>query len=645
MDIQVPLNKLHFGHEVGDGINARVAGRLEGIEALAANIFARGQIENLVVYHMFDGDYGVSNGNRRLAALHQIHGADNSVLINCTVREVDETQAFEDSLTTAVTARQLHPVDQYEAFARLEGRGKTNEEIARQYGMTEKEVRQALALGRLSPKIRDAWRNGEIKREVAQAFTLALDHATQDKAYAKLAKAGKLWESYVKDELGAANIDVAELLDFVGADRYRESGGSVVEDLFGRGHVVSDPALLKAMASDKLKATCEHLRSSGWAWAELLSDLPKGARWWTRTAPKSLAYEGEEEAQVASLRAAIQKYEDAVASDDGVSDDDYEVNEQRLTELAVLEQEIGLRSYSQRQKEKFGCIVDLEDGRLVVLFGVTRPVEAQSAASTASAGSEAKSGEIASPPEPAISQALSHRLTVQLTKAAGTALLQDPDLALSVLLAGFSCYGGAGLKVNVSGLEAHSLDLLGTKELPQALSAVMKLDTTARMALLAEVAAAALDFQNMPLDGDKRSGPSAICGALDAKALNSALRGAFDAKDYFGGVNKALCLAAIEEACGPDLARQQAKNPKGDIAAFAIANVPATGWLPPQLRAKGYDGPPVAKPALVVDKKPTNKGAAAAKKPAAKKASAKKTAKPKAAKKAAVKKTANKRKA
>jgi len=47
--------------------------------------------------------------------------------------------------------------------------------------------------------------------------------------------------------------------------------------------------------------------------------------------------------------------------------------------------------------------------------------------------------------------------------------------------------------------------------------------------------------------------------------------------------------------------------------------VPKTGWLPPQLRAKGYDGPPVKKSSgklAVVDggKKPAKAG----KKPAAK---------------------------
>ena len=49
MDLQVPLNRLKFGHEDGGGINARVTGREDGLAALAANIHANGQIENLIV--------------------------------------------------------------------------------------------------------------------------------------------------------------------------------------------------------------------------------------------------------------------------------------------------------------------------------------------------------------------------------------------------------------------------------------------------------------------------------------------------------------------------------------------------------------------------------------------------------------------
>ena len=48
MHLQVPLNRLKFGQEDGDGINARVVGREEGIAALAVTLRAQGQIEDLI---------------------------------------------------------------------------------------------------------------------------------------------------------------------------------------------------------------------------------------------------------------------------------------------------------------------------------------------------------------------------------------------------------------------------------------------------------------------------------------------------------------------------------------------------------------------------------------------------------------------
>src|SRR5579863_6161540 len=153
MDLQIPLNKLKFGQDDGAGINARVTGRDDGIAALAANINANGQIENLIVKEAGEGFYSVANGNRRLAAFHMIYGEGSDQPIGCTLHEIDEATAFEFSLTTAVTVRQLHPVDQYEAFTRLAERGKSDEEIASQYGMTKREIEQAHALGHLSPVI------------------------------------------------------------------------------------------------------------------------------------------------------------------------------------------------------------------------------------------------------------------------------------------------------------------------------------------------------------------------------------------------------------------------------------------------------------------------------------------------------------
>jgi hypothetical protein len=113
MDLKIPLNRLKFGQDDGAGINARVTGRTEGIATLAANLHAQGQIENLIVRDVGDGFYAVANGNKRLAAFHMIYRADSSEPINCTLHDVDETTAFEFSLTTAITAAQLHPIDQY----------------------------------------------------------------------------------------------------------------------------------------------------------------------------------------------------------------------------------------------------------------------------------------------------------------------------------------------------------------------------------------------------------------------------------------------------------------------------------------------------------------------------------------------------
>lgn len=604
MDLKIPLNRLKFGQDDGAGINARVTGREQGIAELAANLLAQGQIENLIVRDAGDGFYAVANGNKRLAAFRMMYGAQSGQEINCTLHDVDQEKAFEFSLTTAITAAQLHPIDQYEAFARLDERGKTHDEIALQYGMTEKQVRQALALGRLSPKIRDAWRTGEIKAEIAKAFTLGLDHFMQDTTFAKLKKDGRLFESRIKAELaGDIDEDVAQLLDVVGADAYRAAGGAVIEDLFGPSHIISNEALLKQMARQLLIARCDDLVAAGWGWAEIESDLPKGARYWPKSEPKSLDYRDDEKSRIDDLKARLE----AIHDQEDLSYNESEEIEQKLErEIDDVTSAVLARSFEDKKRKTLGCIVDIEDGRVIVLYGIKKPAEVQlpaahgddGPADTSTSSPAKKRAKAAAAEEPEISQALLHRLSVQLTKAAATALIQDEQLALSVLLAGFGCYSDCGVKVSVSGLGCsggmRDRGVLGAEQMDKALPIAARLKPAERVTLLTQIAANALDFQNHSLvDDDRESGAVAICNAIDPKTLNAALRGAFDAKDYFAGVAKPLCLKAIEEAMGPDLARQQAKNPKGDIAAFAVENVPNTGWLPPQLRAKGYDGPPV----------------------------------------------------
>lgn len=648
MEIRVKLKNLRFGHDAGD-INARRTGRYADIPALAANIFAQsrtpaladrnGLIENLTVKPIDGVLFAVGNGNRRLAALHMInntdaYGSDCDEEIPCTPHEVDDAAAFEYSLTTAVTAAQLHPVDQYEAFARMVKAGRTNEEIAHQFGMSEKEVRQALALGDLSPRVRDAWRNGEIKVDVARAFTLGANHKAQDKLFIKLQKVGHLYEHVVKRELGASEHDIVALLSFVGAEAYVAAGGGLVEDLFGTSHIVSKPELLKQLATDKLALLCDELRAEGWSWVELSSDLPSGARWWQKAVLKTKLYEGDEEERIAALRKQIN------AADENMEIDDFD-EDALIAQVDAIEAAVLRRSFTTQQKQKSGCIVEYANGSVDILFGVKKPEEPVKAKS----GNSAAVGEAvapAEPTEPAISNALLHRLSVQLTQGTATALLQDLELSTIVLLAGIADGSDPQVKVNVRGLGAATMDLLGGQDVAANIALLKQMDVQGRVQLMTSIAAATLDFQNCTLDGDRDSTAAAICDALDAKALNAALRGAFDAKDYFSGVSKGLALAAIGEALGPDIERQQSKGKRAEIAAFALANVPSTGWLPKQLRAKGYDGPPV-KPAAPVAEEPAKSTARRPRSPRPVAKTAKKAVKKTAAKKPAAKKAAKKK--
>ena len=630
MHIDVPLNRLKFGQE--EGINARVAGRLDGIEALAANLHANGQIENLVIRKFDDHFYSVSNGNKRLAAFHLIYGENSEHPISCTLHEVDQQKAFEHSLTTAVTAAQLHPVDQYEGFARLDEQGKTHEEIAHQYGLTEKQVRQAMALGRLSPKIRDAWRKGEIKAETAQAFTLALEHKAQDKLLAKLTKENELNRESIRAELGVKrNEDIGALVNFVGIAAYQHRGGNVVEDLFQGAHLVSDDVLLKAMVAERLQRECDALVVEGWAWAATKADLPASWDKWPVTPVDVKKFFTPEEAELAAVLA--KQLEDFENDDEA----DWSVEEALDRQVNELHDRVKLRSFTPKQMSKLGCMVDVDDdGSVNIVSGISRPAAASKSSAAATAPT---AGTVPSPPKPAasgaprieepdLSQALIHRLSVQLTTAAQTALIQDADLATSVLLAAIATYEYCeGVKASVSGLGISKLDLLGGKKFADNFELARALKPSDRAALLVLVAGAALDFQRHGSDDNMLKGnPGLICNAIKPSAMNAALRGAFDAEDYFASVPKSGCLMAIKEALGADLARKQEKNTKGEIAAFAVANVPATGWLPPPLRAKGYDGPPKAKgsPAPAPAAKPADRKKAPPRKAAAPKKAAKK---------------------
>lgn len=552
MDIKVPLKMLKFGHEDGEGINARVAGRDDGIAALAANLNANGQIENLVVKDAGDGFFAVANGNRRLAAFRMMYGEGADQPIGCTLHQVDNAKAFEYSLATAITAEQLHPVDQYEAFAKLKERGQTEEEIAQHYGLTVKYIRQRLAMGSLSPLVRQAWRSGEFDEEAAKAFTLAADHAQQEKVLQKLRNDvaeqswgdGKIDADEVEDELKVDPNNIGYLLRFVGTESYEAKKGKIItRDLFGHRHKVSDEKLLKKLADDKLEEACKRLKSEGWSFATVGRPNNSWDYGTTKIEPTPTA---DEETRIEQL-------EQIIGGDNSLMISEMTADQvQACTELQAIQQAILDRAYTVEMRAKGGCWVDIDhNGELKVEYGKIKPKEKAAAAvverterKKAAVSQAAAEGKPA-PASKVVSNALRQRLEAQLITATRDAIAGDPLLAESPL----------------------------AEVMAKTICSMITPDRA----------------YSMP-DGVRTKLPT-IRQALDENVFNAAMAKRFDAKDYFSGAPKPLVLKAVSEAINPDEARRLASKTKADIWKWALDNLAKTGWLPKELRTVHYKGP------------------------------------------------------
>lgn len=80
----------------------------------------------------------------------------------------------------------------------------------------------------------------------------------------------------------------------------------------------------------------------------------------------------------------------------------------------------------------------------------------------------------------------------------------------------------------------------------------------------------------------------ALRDALDPRFINAAMKKRFDAQRYFSSAPMPLVLKAIDEAMGGDHKKALAGGTKSKAWKFALANVPKTDWLPPELRGRGY---------------------------------------------------------
>jgi ParB family transcriptional regulator, chromosome partitioning protein len=258
MRVNVVLSKLHPNR-----MNPRwVKAKPEAQRRLVASLRAYGLLEPLVVRPMPDqsSEYQVIAGNRRLAALRQIHrNSKDDPKISCEVRDVDDSTAGALSLSENFVREAMHPLDEAEAFAKLAAdEAKGVEAIASEFGVTERYVRQRMKLAGLADMVKMAFRKDWIDIGTAEAFA-AVPEDRQVAIWQELNGNPRNAEQ-VRNILAAAWIDSAVAL----FDLSSVPESSVSRDLFSDRVLVERTAFMEAQ-SQALAKEQEALREEGWA--------------------------------------------------------------------------------------------------------------------------------------------------------------------------------------------------------------------------------------------------------------------------------------------------------------------------------------------------------------------------------------------
>jgi ParB family transcriptional regulator, chromosome partitioning protein len=508
----------------------------------------------------------------------------------------------------------MHPADQFEAFKKLaDERGLGAEEIAARFGVTPHVVRQRLRLSAVSPRLIEAYRNGDVGFEQLVAFALIDDHDRQEEIYSRL--------SYSRDpvtirrmltETNVAATDRRAV--FVGHGAYTEAGGAILRDLFteDRGGYFEDAALLDRLALEKLQQVAATLQTNeGWKWVQANLDFPHG-HGLRRVYPRQIELSAEDQA---AYQAAQAEFDLLTKQHESLEElpDDVDI---RFGELeAEIEHFESLRqAYDADDIACGGAFVVINhDGDVRVERGFIRPVDDKRRQTTAKGHvqdeDEDDTGDDDGEPDAGLPDNLVADLTSHRTIGLRLVLSEQPDVALVAVthtLLAQTFYRGA--EANVLDLRPTSLflgshaDGIGetqagrswserharwAAQLPRDVADlwafVVALDHDSRMAIFAHCAALTVNAVKLPRDHRPRALATADRLA-EAVGLDMTDYWRPTVRTYLGRITKARILEAVREAVSAEAADRMADMKKPDMAEAAEQLLATTDWLPALMR-------------------------------------------------------------
>jgi len=422
--VMVPLGKLKKSPK-----NVRkMPHTLAEIDALAASIAALGMLQFPIIEPELGpknkptGNYLVNAGEgRRLAQLLRVKRREirKDEPIPCILDT--EHNATEISLAENVIRANMHPADEYEAFAELHNEhGMSAEDIAARFGVTAAVVKQRLSLGAVSRTLLDLYRAGEMNLEQLTAFTVTDDHERQEKVWEGLGYG----DASRRAILRALTEGQDRRAVFVGVEAYEKAGGIVIRDLFDKKNgYLADAALLNRLVREKLQSVAESVLAEGFKWVEVDAEFD-----YLRVASMATLDTVERELTVEEQQRleTLQERLEALSN---------EASEETFAEIERLEQEVAALTDEVFRPEdiaRAGAFVVLgQDGEARIERGYLRPEDEQQEGGE---GEEGREGEVqaaeAATGTKGLSAALVAELTSHRTAAQRNDLAQAPELAL-----------------------------------------------------------------------------------------------------------------------------------------------------------------------------------------------------------------------
>lgn len=404
MDITiVPLNQL-----IKADTNVRQDDHTENdVAGLAMSILAEdGLIHPLTGFQKSKKRVAIYAGSGRLAALNKLHAEGKlpetlKAGIPVVIKDTGRTDQISTSLAENFERAPLSPMDQFEAFKSLSDEGLSLDDICRRFGVSEKLVKQRLALANVAPVIVTAFRANEIGLAQMQAYTIEPDAAVQERVFTALSR--QAHPGAIRRMLTESETPItSQFVSFIGIEAYEAAGGHVKRDLFDDElSSLTDNELLFRLCDAKLGAYTEAVEADGWKWVETHPSVDYDfLQNYERVYPVEPELTEDQEARVAAIDARIEEIEELLSvaynADDCDTDEAQDSIKALETEAQSLESEndaLTEEVFTDELKANAGVIITINrTGDIHHHFGLIRPEDVEIVANVnASENGSAKS--------------------------------------------------------------------------------------------------------------------------------------------------------------------------------------------------------------------------------------------------------------